>query len=195
MTIKKTNWRKYQSKISLSPSVLLGVKSPLPRGDASDLIRGFGGVTAAAERHAQPRRHRVYVQVSCWRLAKCTIVKLVISEHRVWKSWKLINYVTVADPGFPRGGCSNPRREGGTNMLFDQFFLKTAWKWNNFSPEWGGHASFAPLRSATEVSSTGKVIFSLVFAILFTEGPCPIMHWERREGCPLLPAERIRWEL
>ena len=30
----------------------------------------------------------------------------------------------VADLGFPRGGCANPR--GGANLLFDQFFLKTA---------------------------------------------------------------------
>ena len=31
----------------------------------------------------------------------------------------------VADPGFPRGGCANPRG-AGANILIDQFFLKTA---------------------------------------------------------------------
>ena len=30
----------------------------------------------------------------------------------------------VADPGFPRGGAPTP--EGGTNLLFGQFFPKTA---------------------------------------------------------------------
>ena len=30
----------------------------------------------------------------------------------------------VTDPGFPRGGCANPR--GDANILFDHFFPKTA---------------------------------------------------------------------
>ena len=33
--------------------------------------------------------------------------------------------VAVADPGFPRRGGANPRG-GGANILFDQFFPKTA---------------------------------------------------------------------
>ena len=31
----------------------------------------------------------------------------------------------VADPGFPRGGTTSG---GGANLLFAQFFMKTAWK-------------------------------------------------------------------
>ena len=59
-------------------------------------------------------------------------------------------YTAVADPGFPRGGGANPKGAGGANLLFGQFFPKTAWKWRNLGPEGGGRASLAPpLRSAT----------------------------------------------
>ena len=54
--------------------------------------------------------------------------------------------VSVADPGFPRGGGANPKG-GGANLLFGQFFQKTAWKWRYFGP--GGCVPRAPLRSAT----------------------------------------------
>ena len=37
--------------------------------------------------------------------------------------WK-ISYLPVADLGFPRG--RSPGGRGGTHLLFDQFFLKTA---------------------------------------------------------------------
>ena len=54
----------------------------------------------------------------------------------------------VADSGFPRGDA-NPRGRGwSANLLFDQFFPKTAWKWRNFGPEEG--ASLATPRSATD---------------------------------------------
>ena len=33
--------------------------------------------------------------------------------------------ISVADPGFPRGGGAN-RKGGGANLLFGQFFPKTA---------------------------------------------------------------------
>ena len=36
------------------------------------------------------------------------------------KSW-----IPVADPGFPRGGGTNPKG-GGANLLFGQYFPKTA---------------------------------------------------------------------
>ena len=36
-----------------------------------------------------------------------------------------ITYDAVADTGFPRGGGANPKG-GGANLLFGQFFLKTA---------------------------------------------------------------------
>ena len=51
---------------------------------------------------------------------------------------------------FPEEGALIPKG-GGANLLFGQFFPKTAWKWRNFGPEGGGaHASLAPpLRSAT----------------------------------------------
>ena len=32
----------------------------------------------------------------------------------------------VAEPGFPRGGGTNPRGGGGTNIRFHQIFPKTA---------------------------------------------------------------------
>ena len=42
--------------------------------------------------------------------------------------------------GFRRGGGGGVRGEstpeGGTNLLFDQNFPKTAWKWKKFGPEW-----------------------------------------------------------
>ena len=34
---------------------------------------------------------------------------------------------------FPEEGALTPR--GGANLLFGQFFSKTAWKWRNFAPE------------------------------------------------------------
>ena len=37
----------------------------------------------------------------------------------------LVGGISVADPGFPRGGGANPKG-GGANLLFGQFFLKTA---------------------------------------------------------------------
>ena len=57
-----------------------------------------------------------------------------------------LNRNSVADPGFPRGGGANPK--GGDNLLFGQFFSKTAWKWRKFAP--GGRPS-RPLRYATEI--------------------------------------------
>ena len=39
------------------------------------------------------------------------------------------------DPGFPRRGGA-PTTKGGANLLFGQFFTKTARKWRNFG--WGG---------------------------------------------------------
>ena len=48
---------------------------------------------------------------------------------------------------FP-GGALTP--EGGANLLFGQFFLKTAWKWNNFGPKEGGVRDAPPLRSAID---------------------------------------------
>ena len=50
----------------------------------------------------------------------------------------------VADPGFPRRGGANPRG-GGANILFDQFFPKTAWKWRKFDPEGGARVPAPPL--------------------------------------------------
>ena len=49
---------------------------------------------------------------------------------------------------FPEKGALTSK--GGAYLLFGQLFPKTAWKWRNFGPEGGGHASLAPpLRSAT----------------------------------------------
>ena len=45
-----------------------------------------------------------------------------------------------------RRGCQ-PR--GGTNVLYDHLFLKTAWKWRNFGPKGGEHPSHSP-RSTTD---------------------------------------------
>ena len=56
----------------------------------------------------------------------------------------------VADLGFPRGGVRQPRGGGGANLLFDQYFPKTAWKWRHFGPEVGARVPCAPLRSATD---------------------------------------------
>ena len=54
----------------------------------------------------------------------------------------------MADLGFPGGGAPTPEG-GGANLLFDQFFPKTAWKWRNFGPEVGACVPCPPLRSAT----------------------------------------------
>ena len=54
----------------------------------------------------------------------------------------LNSQLTVADPGFPRGGGANPK--GGAPTLFGQFFPKTAWKWRNFGPEGGARVPRAP---------------------------------------------------
>ena len=56
--------------------------------------------------------------------------------------WRIQDFPegAVADRGFPRGGA--PTSEGGANLLFGQFFPKTAWKWRNFGPEgWGARPS------------------------------------------------------
>ena len=42
----------------------------------------------------------------------------------------------VADQGFPR--------QGGTNLSFGQFYLKTAWKWRNFGRRGGTRPSHPP---------------------------------------------------
>ena len=44
----------------------------------------------------------------------------------------------MADPDLPEGVRQS--RRGGANILFDQFFPKTAWKRRNFGPE-GAHPS------------------------------------------------------
>ena len=44
----------------------------------------------------------------------------------VWSSDSpQMQHLSVADPGFPRGGSANPKG-GGANLLFGQFFPKTA---------------------------------------------------------------------
>ena len=61
----------------------------------------------------------------------------------------LYHKLSVADLGFLRGGCANPK--GGRQPTICLIFPKTAWKWRNFGWE-GGRASLAPppLRSATD---------------------------------------------
>ena len=56
----------------------------------------------------------------------------------------------MTDSGFPRGRGANPK--GGANLIFGQFFPKTAWKWRNFG-RGGGPACVprVPLRSVTDL--------------------------------------------
>ena len=70
--------------------------------------------------------------------------------------WWLSKQWRIQD--FPEEGGANPR--GGANLLFGQFFPKTAWKWRNFGPEGGGGArpSRPPLRSATAKDSWHRSI-------------------------------------
>ena len=58
---------------------------------------------------------------------------------------------------FPEG---EGKTKGGVNLLLDQFFPKTAWKWRDFDPE-GGRPSLAPLD--TPMSSSVLEIFFLLF--------------------------------
>ena len=51
--------------------------------------------------------------------------------------------ITSVGSRISQRGCANPR--GGTNILFDQFFPKTAWKWKKFGPEGGEARPCAPL--------------------------------------------------
>ena len=52
-------------------------------------------------------------------------------NNDIQKPLKLnIKILPVADPGFPAGGAPTP---GDANILFDQFFPQTAWKWGNLA--------------------------------------------------------------
>ena len=59
------------------------------------------------------------------------------------KKWKKCLAISVADPGFPRGGDANP--PGGQHTILTNF-PKIAWNWKNLDPV--GRPS-SPLRSAT----------------------------------------------
>ena len=72
----------------------------------------------------------------------CTYHQWMFLYHLKWVQcqWRIQD--------FPQGGCTNPR--GGSNLLFDQFSVKTAWNWRNFGR---GRVSLAPPpRSASECS-------------------------------------------
>ena len=77
MKMKQIGPRGRPSLAPLDPPMILS-----PSGDPSRLVRGFGGVPAAAQRDAKPRRHHIDVQLACRRHANHTVVKLIISEHR-----------------------------------------------------------------------------------------------------------------
>ena len=49
---------------------------------------------------------------------------------------------SVADPGFPRGGCANPQG-GGANLLFGHNCPENCMKMKEFGPR-GGRASLVP---------------------------------------------------
>ena len=48
-----------------------------------------------------------------------------MTRKRAVKETSILIKFAVADPGFPRGGGANPKG-GGANLLFGQFFPKTA---------------------------------------------------------------------
>ena len=75
-----------------------------------------------------------------------------------------VDFSLVVNPGFPRGGA---------NLLFDNFFQKTAWKWRNFDP--GARPLRSP-RSTTAVQAScvekytlEQKIFKPVLATTHTE--------------------------
>ena len=49
---------------------------------------------------------------------------------------KIRPHISVADPGFPRGGGTNPQG-GGANLLFSQKFPKNCMKMKEFGPTQG----------------------------------------------------------
>ena len=60
---------------------------------------------------------------------------------------RIANNVGVCSGGsrISQRGVRQPQKGGGANLLFDQFSLKTAWKWRNFGPEVGARVPCAPL--------------------------------------------------
>ena len=61
----------------------------------------------------------------------------VLINHQLWKS------VYSGGSRISQTGGRQPQR-GGANILFDQFFPKTAWKWRKFDPEGGARVPVPP---------------------------------------------------
>ena len=50
----------------------------------------------------------------------------------------------VVDPGFPRGGGTNPKGGGRGDLviLFSQIFLRIEWKWRNWAGGWDARPKY-----------------------------------------------------
>ena len=94
-------------------------------------------------------RHEIGVN-SLWRF-------FIFAGSRAAVTSSPLSLDLLAFPGFP-GGRQSLR---GTNLLFDQFFLKTPWKWRKFGPGMGAFTS----RMTPEQFQTKEEITSLLFWI------------------------------
>ena len=76
-------------------------------------------------------------------MTQSTILEdILLVESVIWE-------ISVADPGFPRGGGTNPQGRGA-KLLFSKKIPENCMKMKEFGPR-GGCASLAPLlRSANE---------------------------------------------
>ena len=108
----------------------------------------------------------------------CRNVKLNFVRRRnlcMWEKWNSnFEHFPLSDSlhgcnqwriqDFPRAGAPTPQ----SGDYFFNFLPKTAWKWKNLDPRWGGGAFLAPLGSANG-NNNGNAL-KLVLLIFFQTG-------------------------
>ena len=68
-------------------------------------------------------------------------MKATVVRVRVDGTLRVVDQLTVADPGFPMRGGGQPRSLGAKTYYLARFLPKTAWKWKKFDR---GNASLVP---------------------------------------------------
>ena len=86
------------------------------------------------------------------------------------------NHITVADPGFSRGGGVNPPGGAWTRQIFP----KTAWNRKNLDAQGGACVPHAPPRSANALSVL-SIMLTTLRMVLIHSPLCVLVHFKNED--------------